>query len=334
MVGSDPDVTALIAPDSFKGTFPAPVVAEALARGCEEAGVRADRCPVADGGEGTGEVLRSVLGGRRVPVEAHDPLGRQVEAEVVLLADGSRAVVEVASASGLTLLEPDELDPWQATTRGTGELIRAAAELGAREVLVAAGGSASVDGGRGAIEALREGTGCGELSLTVLCDVDVPWESCAEVFGPQKGADPALVAELARRLDELAASLPRDPRRVPMGGAAGGLSGGLWAACGATLVMGAPFVFEAVEVDRRLGAAACAITGEGRLDDQSALGKIVGQLATRAAVADVPLHAVVGADARDGSTLDELASVTEAGTLEAIEAAGRRLALTHSGKEL
>lgn len=334
MVGPGHDLTVLIAPDSFKGSFSAPLVAEALARGCEDAGVRADRCPVADGGEGTAEVLRSALGGDRVPVPAHDPLGRPIEAEVVLLADGSRAVVEVAAASGLTLLDPDDLDPWQATSRGTGELIRAAAELGAREVLVAAGGSATVDGGRGAIEALSEGLGLGELSLTVLCDVDVPWESCAEVFGPQKGADPALVEKLALRLDEVATSLPRDPRRMPMGGAAGGLSGGLWAVCDATLVMGAPFVFEAVEFDRRLGAAACAITGEGRLDDQSAMGKIVGQLAARAAAAAVPLHAVVGADARQGSILDGLASVTEAETLEAIEAAGRQIALTGAEAEL
>src|SRR5579872_505540 len=126
----------LVAPDSFKGTFSAVAVAQAIARGVTGAGVEADLCPVADGGEGTTEVLLSSLKGRLARARAHDPLGRPLDTSFALLGeDGTRALVETAAASGLALLAPDELDPWQATTYGTGELIAAAAQSGAQEVL-------------------------------------------------------------------------------------------------------------------------------------------------------------------------------------------------------
>lgn len=332
MAGSG--ATILVAPDSFKGTFGAPEVAEALARGCEEGGARADRCPVADGGEGTAAVLLAARGGEWVAVPVHDPLGRPIEARFALLDDGELAVVDVAAASGLDLIAPAERDPWRASTRGTGELIRRASELGARRVLVAAGGSATVDGGAGAVEALREHPPPAGSSLTVLCDVTVPWERCAEIFGPQKGADPELVGRLSARLDELASGMRRDPRGVPMSGAAGGLSGALWAACDAELVAGAPFVFEMVGLERRLAAAAAVITGEGRLDAQSALGKVVGELSGRAVGAGVPLHAVVGSVAEGGRDLPGLASVSEAETLPEMQEAARQIALTVAGGRL
>ncbi|MGE5407333.1 MAG: glycerate kinase, partial [Syntrophothermus sp.] len=141
----------LVAPDSFKGTFLAPEVAAALGAGIEEAGAEADLCPVADGGEGTAAALRAALGGEVLRAPAHDPLGRPLEAELVLLADGETAAVDTAAASGLPLVDPDERDAETASTRGTGELIAAAIEAGARRVLVAAGGSATTDGGAGAI---------------------------------------------------------------------------------------------------------------------------------------------------------------------------------------
>lgn len=319
----EPAVRVLVAPDSFKGTFVATTVAEAIGRGCLRAGAVPDLCPLADGGEGTADVLLGVHGGDRIGLISEDPLGRPVEAELALLGNGELAAVEVAAASGLQRLGAGELDPWAASTRGTGILIAAALYRGVRRLLVAAGGSATVDGGRGAIEVLRERGFERIPNLTVLCDVATPWEDCAAVFGPQKGADPALVAALGRRLDGLAETLPRDPRGVPRSGAAGGLAGGLWAAFGAELVAGSDYVLDAVDVYSRLAGAGCAITGEGRLDAQSSMGKLVGELARRAEAAAVPLHAIVGSDAREPGTGPEgLASVTEAGTLAGIEQAG------------
>ncbi len=317
----------LAAPDSFKGTFSAVDVAAALARGAQASGADVDRCPVADGGEGTLDVLAAQLGGRRVAVAAHDPLARPIRAEYAVLGDGRRAVVEMAAASGLGLLRADERDPWRATTRGTGELIVAAARAGAREILVAVGGSATVDGGQGALEAIAAAGGLGDARLVVLCDVETPWERCAEIFGPQKGARPEDVGRLAARLDALAAELPRDPRGVPGTGAAGGLSGGLWAALGAQLRPGAPFVLDAIGFDKRLASADAVVVGEGRIDAQSAMGKIVGAIGARAAAAGTPMHAIVGASAigADAAAALGLRSIRAATTLEAIERAAREL---------
>src|SRR5690348_9059425 len=146
----------LVAPDSFKGTFSAAEVAAAIGAGVEAAGMKADRCPVADGGEGTMAVLLEALGGELRSVRVHDPLRRPIEAELALLADGETAIVEMAQASGLSLVAPEERDAERADTYGTGELIAGAIAAGARRVLVAVGGSATTDGGRGALEALRQ----------------------------------------------------------------------------------------------------------------------------------------------------------------------------------
>jgi len=319
----------LVAPDSFKGTFPAAQVADALAAGIEEAGARADRCPVADGGEGTLDVLLAARGGEVRTAPARDPLGRPLRsAHFALLDGGATAVVETAEASGLALVAPEERDAEAATTAGTGELIAAAVAAAAREILVAVGGSATTDGGRGAIAAIEAAGGLRGARLTVLCDVTTPYEDAARVFGPQKGADPAAVERLTARLHALAGELPRDPRGRPLTGAAGGLSGGLWAAFGARLVPGAPAVLDAVGFDARLAAADAVVAGEGRIDGQSLAGKIVGEIAARARAAGRPLHVVAGADALEPGQRDALglASVTAAPTLDDIRAAGRRIA--------
>jgi glycerate kinase len=317
----------VVAPDSFKGTFTAVEVAEAIGRGLRRAGLDADLCPVADGGEGTMAVLLASLDGRAVPVRVRDPLGRPIEAPFAQFGDGRRALVEMAAASGLGLLTEEERDPWRATTYGTGQLIVAAVRAGAEEVLVAVGGSATVDGGRGALEAIADEGGIGDARITVLCDVETPWERCAEIYGPQKGADPPMVRRLAERLDALAGELPRDPRGVPMTGAAGGLSGGLWAGCGAMLQPGAPHVLEIVRFDERLGDARAVIAGEGRIDEQSVMGKIVGEIGERAARARVPLYAIVGQNSVPEEAAGRIAlrSVYEATTLEEIEATAERL---------
>jgi glycerate kinase len=318
------ELPALVAPDSFKGTFSAREVAAALAAGLRSAGREAREMPVADGGEGTMDAIVATLGGEVRTITASGPLGKPVEASFALLEDG-RAVVEMAQASGLGLVPEDERDPWAATTRGTGELIVAAVDAGAERVLVTVGGSATTDGGAGALEVLEEaGVKAG---IDVLCDVRTPFEQAAKVFGPQKGADRATVEKLERRLHELADSFGRDPRGEPMTGAAGGLSGGLWAAQGARLEPGAPFVLDLIGFDERMRASAFVVTGEGRLDDQTLQGKIVGEVATRCRQAGVTCHAVVGEDALDpfSERIIDLASVTEATTLEELEAAGRRL---------
>lgn len=315
----------LVAPDSFKGTFGAREVAEAIAAGVEEVGGSADRCPVADGGEGTMEVLLTALGGERRQAQVHDPLGRPIVAEFALLADGRTAVVETARACGLTLVAPEERDPERADTYGAGELIAAAIEAGARRVLVPVGGSATTDGGAGAIEALRhsnaafvlsptddqERTNAEQIRVEVLCDVRAAFEDAARLFAPQKGADPEAVARLSQRLEALATELPRDPRGVPMSGCAGGLSGGLWA-YGAALRPGASFVLDAVGFDDRLAAADAVISGEGRLDAQSLGGKIVGAIAERCNRAGKPLHLIVGQDALGADAPASISSVAPA----------------------
>jgi glycerate kinase len=320
--------TVLVAPDSFKGTFSAVEVAEAIGRGLAAAGLEAELCPVADGGEGTQETLLASIGGEEVAVDdVRDPLGRPITAPFALVDGGRRAIVEMAMASGLALVTEEEQDPWAATTYGTGQLIHAAAQLGAAEIMVAVGGSATVDGGRGALEALADLGGPGDTRIAVLCDVTTPWERCAEIYGPQKGADEAMVERLAARLDAYATELPRDPRGVAMTGAAGGLSGGLWARFDAALEPGAPYVLDTVRFDERLRGCAGVIAGEGRIDEQSVMGKIVGEIGERALKAEVPLYAIVGRDSVPDEAAERIAlrGVHEATTLEAIEATAERV---------
>jgi glycerate kinase len=318
---------ALVAPDSFKGTFDAPAVARALADGLEQAGWEADQCPVADGGEGTMALLVAALGGELVAAGASDPLGRAVRCDFGLVGGGATAIVEMAQASGLGLVAPEQRDAWRASTRGTGELILAAVDRGAREVLVAVGGSATTDGGAGAIEAIGDGGGLRGARLVVLCDVETAFEDAARVFGPQKGADAALVARLEERLDALAQTLPKDPRGVAATGCAGGLSGGLWAAFGAELRAGAPAVLEALDVDARMRAAQLVVAGEGCIDEQSFGGKIVGELVRRAHAAEVPIQAVAGTSrlTDDEAAAVGLARLWVASTLDEITAVGREL---------
>lgn len=316
----------LVAPDTFKGTLSATEVATTIAGGLRSAGLEAIELPVADGGEGTLEALVSALGGELLGAIVSDPLGREVDAEFALIPGREpTAVVECARASGLGLIAEDERDAFAASTRGTGELIVAAVEAGARKVIVTVGGSATTDGGAGALAALAD-AGV-KPKLDVWCDTRNPWEAAPRIFGPQKGADAETVKRLERRLARLAGRAPKDPRGVPMTGAAGGLSGGLWAWCGAQLVAGAPAVLNAIGFDEQMRAAAFVVTGEGRLDRQTFQGKAVFEVATRARQGGVACHAIVGS-----STLEpfeerilDLQTVTEATTLAELEAAGGAL---------
>lgn len=314
-----------MAPDSFKGTFSAREVAAAVARGLRSAGRAAEELPVADGGEGTIDVLLSTLAGEERSVPVSDPLGRPVDAAFALIDGGRTAIVEMARASGLGLVAERERDAWAASTRGTGELIVAAVEAGAARVIVTVGGSATSDGGAGAVEALAEAGVTVELD--VLCDVRTPFEEAARVYGPQKGADAAMVRKLSERLDQVAQGYRRDPRGEPMTGAAGGLAGGLWAQHGARLQDGPGFVLDALGFDERMRAAAFVVTGEGGIDEQTLQGKLVGEVATRCRQAGVPCHAVVGKNDLDpfAQRILDFASLTEATTLAELEEAGARL---------
>ena len=319
----------LVCPDSFKGTFSAVEVAAAIGAGIEEAGGAVDLCPAADGGEGTAATVHAAIGGELRTAATHDPLGKPIEASFVLVEEGATAVIDTAAASGLPLVAPEERDAEAASTYGTGELIAAAVETGARRVLLAAGGSATTDGGLGAIEALRDFSArLDGIVLVVLCDVTTRFEDAAKVFGPQKGADAAQVERLTRKLGAIAVELPKDPRGRPMTGCAGGLSGGLWATFGAELRPGAEFVLDHLGFGERIAAADVVVSGEGRIDAQSLEGKIVGQIAARCSAAGRPLHVVVGQGALDpaAAAAAEIASITEAGDLAALRDAGRRLA--------
>ena len=325
----------LVAPDKFKGTLSAAEVAEAIAAGVREGGRNAAEMPVADGGEGTADALVRALGGEWHEADVTDALGRPVRARFAMLergpdargrADGLVAVVEVAEASGLARIAPDERDAFAASTRGTGELIVAAVDAGASEVIVAAGGSATTDAGAGALEALADAAV--DPRMTVVCDVRTPFEHAARVFAPQKGADPATVKRLAKRLEAFAAKAPRDPRGAPMTGAAGGLAGGLHAHRGAKLVPGAPYVLDTLGFDERMRAAAFVVTGEGRLDEQTLEGKAAGEVAVRCRQAGVACHAVVGQAAIDDFSFRILAldGLVEAGNSAELADAGRLLA--------
>jgi glycerate 2-kinase len=274
------------------------------------------------------DVLVRALAGERRAAAAHDPLGRPIEAEYGLIRDGTTAVVEVAAASGLTVVEPEKRDPVSASSAGTGELIAAAIDGDAERVLVAAGGSGTTDGGDGAIKALETAGGLRGARLEVLCDTTVPFERAAEVFAAQKGASAGQVELLTDRLIALAAALPRDPRRRAMSGAAGGLSGGLWAAFGARLIPGAATVLGMLGFDRRLEETRAVITGEGRLDSQSLDGKLVGEIARRCRAARVPVHAVAGRIELERTELAALglASAIQAGTAQEIADAAERIA--------
>jgi glycerate 2-kinase len=258
-------VRALASPASLKGVLSAGEAAAALAEGLRSAGAEAVELPVADGGEGTLEVLHGALGGEWRDAVVSDPLGRKVTARWLLL-PGGVAAVESAQAIGLTLVAEEERDVMQASSRGLGELILAALAADPRELIVFLGGTATVDGGLGLFEVL------GELRIPVraACDVRSKLLDAVWVFAEQKGATPEQLPELERRLLDNAALKPF--RDVPGAGAAGGLGAAL-AALGAELIEGAPLILELIGFPGRLRDADLALTGEGSVDRSTWLGK-------------------------------------------------------------
>jgi len=319
----------LIAPAPLKECLTAGEAARALAEGARRAGAQPTELPLADGGRGTTECLVGALGGRIVPVRVAGPLGESVAAALGLLADGRTAVFEMASASGLALVPPERRNAMLATTRGTGELLRAALQAGAQRIFMGIGDSATSDGGAGLAQALgfrlldARGRDIGpgaaglahlaridpsgadarlaEAEVAVACDVDNPLlgpRGAARVFSPQKGAAPPQVEEieaaLARLADVIEHDLGADVRPLAGGGAAGGLGAGAVAFLKARLVRGAEWVLDAVNIGRRLAEADLVLTAEGRFDAQSLAGKAPMAVARRAAAAGVPCIVIPG----------------------------------------
>ena len=320
----------LVAPQAFKGSLDAVDVAAAVARGLRRVWPDAvvDELPLADGGEGTVRALVRATRGKVHLARVHDPLGREIEAEWGTLGDGKTAVVEMAAASGLPLLLHDERDPRTTSTRGTGELILEAAASGAHRIVIGIGGSATNDGGAGMARALgyrfldQEGRDLPEggaalarlhhlegqtdprlvrPAIEVACDVRNPLLGelgASAVYGPQKGATPAMISELDTALERFAdvveGFVGRGIRDVPGAGAAGGLGAGLLAFLDARLRSGAEIVLEAARFDDRVAKADLVITGEGRVDAQSAYGKLTQAVTEASRRAGVPVAAIAG----------------------------------------
>lgn len=270
----------VIAPDSFKECMPSPQVAAAMAAGVRarwtEAEVR--EIPLADGGEGTWEVLASALEASVSEAVVHDPLGRSVRARFAMKRD--TAIIEAAQAVGLSLLSPCERNPLKASSAGLGELMLAAYDKGCRHFIVGLGGTATCDGGAGllsvpGIERLKGAT------IELLCDVDAPFigpKGAARVFAPQKGAGPEAVEVLEERMKEQAARMLEetgvDISHVPGAGAAGGLAGALMAVLGARITRGIDRVLDLVHFHEAIRDAHLIITGEGKSDAQTLMGKV------------------------------------------------------------
>ncbi|MFP4323468.1 MAG: glycerate kinase [Anaerolineales bacterium] len=316
-----------IAPNAFKGSLTAAQAAEAIAQGLEQSALNARlwQWPLADGGDGTLDVLLHEPGAQRYSISVQDPLGRPVAAEYGLLSDGQTAVVEMARASGLALLG-DQRAPLRASTYGTGQLMAAAIARGAQRILVGVGGSATIDGGAGALAALGVGLydsedrplalgggalgtlarvetnpALGDIQIDVLCDVRNPAsgpDGAAPIFGPQKGATPEQVSLLAANLAHffgiIATQTGNDVRETPGTGAAGALAGGLAALAGARLVPGAQTIIETRGYAQALPRCDLVITGEGALDTQTDSGKAPAVIARMAAAHGVPTIAIAG----------------------------------------
>ena len=332
----------VVAPDSFKGSLTAREVCDAAREGILRALPDADvvTVPMADGGEGTVQSLVDATGGRFVAKRVFGPLGEPVPARFGILGDGETAVIEMAAASGLPLVPPEKRDTMRATTYGTGELIRAALDEGARKLIVGIGGSATTDGGTGMAQALGveflgedgqplvcglAGGGLGDLAqidvsgldsriagikTVVACDVDNPLcgpRGAAHVYGPQKGATPEQVEVLDRNLGRLAdvvdRGLGKDVRDLPGSGAAGGLGAGLVAFLDAELRAGVDIMIEATRLREHLAKADLVITGEGRLDSQTLHGKTPIGVAKAAKEFGLPVIALGGSIGEDAGPL-------------------------------
>jgi glycerate 2-kinase len=307
------------APDKYRGTLSARQAAAAIAAAASAAGWDCDIAPVSDGGEGFLEVFAD-FGSQQI-ARVNGPLGRPLDVPWVLGQDADQpgravAIVESALAIGLaTIGGPANNDPMRASTAGLGQVVAAATRAGAKQVLIGMGGSATTDGGLGAVEVLAPNGRRPTAELLVACDVETKFLDAAAIFGPQKGAAPAQVELLKRRLERVAQVYQErfgvDVRSIRGSGAAGGLSGGL-VAIGAKLVPGFDTVAEKLSLAERIAGADLVVTGEGYLDQQSFAGKAVGGVARLAGEAGVPVLVIVG-DAEPGTPISFVSMVERFG---------------------
>jgi len=346
----------VIAPDSFKENLTSLQVGKAIEKGIRRVlpKARVEIVPMADGGEGTVQSLVDATGGKIVRKKVTGPMGTSISARYGMLGDGATAVIEMAEASGLPLVPREERDPLQATTFGTGELLLDAIKRGAKSIIIGLGGSATVDGGIGMAQALgvrfldqrgkaiaphagggalekvaaidvsQVAPGLRKTRVIVACDVDNPLcgrKGAAHVFGPQKGASPALVKKLDAGLKNFGAvirkDLKKDVLKLAGAGAAGGLGAGLVAFTGARLKSGVDIVIEATGLAAHLKGADLVITGEGRVDFQTAFGKTPAGVAKTAHKQKIPVVAI------GGGLADDARGVFEHG-IDALDAAAAR----------
>ena len=325
----------VIASDSFKGSLTSAQVADAAALGIQETfpNCIVEKICIADGGEGTSAVLTEAMGGKTSIVNVHDPIGRIVQATYGITHDNSgalTAVMDMAQASGLTLLAPSERNPMITSTFGTGEMIAGALKKGCRRFLMGIGGSATNDGGTGMLEALGyrflDAGGniihdcCGgilekisdidnsnimpeleEAEFIIACDVDSVFygpEGASHIFAPQKGADKDMVRQLEEGMKSFAGVIYRkygkDLSSVKGSGAAGGLGGAFLTFTNASLKKGIDMVLDSLRFDERIQDADMIITGEGRIDSQSSKGKAISGVLEKASSAGVPVVALCG----------------------------------------
>lgn len=336
-------VKFVIAPDKFRGSLSAAEAAEAIAAGVRRAAPDAQvvAVPMADGGEGTVEALVAATGGSFHDAKVTGPLGEPIRARFGLLGDGQTAVLEMAASSGLALVPRERRDPSRTTTRGTGEMLLAAIDAGASHIILGIGGSATNDGGAGFAQALgyrlldAEGrdlsAGGGSLEkldridpvardrrldaakISVACDVDNPLcgpRGASAVFGPQKGADTAMIARLDRNLARLARVIARDlgytVSEIPGAGAAGGLGAGLIAFASGTLEAGVDLVARALDLETKLLGADLVLTGEGAIDSSSAGGKTAVGVARLAKARGCPVIALTGTVGKGANSVLDL----------------------------
>ena len=342
----------LVAPQGFKGTLSGPRAASAIAEGVARVlpDAEVDRLPVADGGHGTLDVLLAATGGQARSTAVTGPMGHTAEARWGVLGDGATAVIEMAEASGLTLVPESERDPMRATTYGTGQLLATALDEGFRRIIVGVGGSATVDGGAGALQALgvrltdsqgndvpfgaaglaglahvsteRIHPALASAAIEVATDVTNPLcgpHGAAMVYGPQKGALPHQLSTLDGALANLAAVVARDTgvevRELTGAGAAGGLAAGL-AAIGAHIVPGAGLICDAIGIDAHIQHAALVVTGEGRLDEQTLFNKAPMEVAKRAAAMGVACIAIGGSIGPGAEALSTLGIALQEATAD------------------
>lgn len=323
----------IIAPDSFKGSLTSLEVAEAIERGIKAVDLNTEtiKVPLADGGEGTVEALVSFSNGKIINVRVSDPLGKIIDSYYGLLGDGKTAVIEMAKASGLPLVPVEKRNPLNTTTFGTGELIKNALDKGCKKIIIGIGGSATVDGGSGMAQALGvkfynaqsqvmknkmmggllaeveqiDVSGIdkriADCEIIVACDVDNPLlgeKGAARVYAPQKGATPEQVEILENNLNRLATIIKRDLGEdiinLKGSGAAGGLGAGFLAFLNARLESGIKLVLDTIRFEKLINGADLIITGEGRIDSQTAYGKVVVGVAKIAKKFNIPVIAIGG----------------------------------------